>query len=169
MNQQQDSSGMGRIMSILAWLTFLGLIAIFFNDYLSDQDDPNRALSFDKTQQLVLKRNKSGHYIAPGEINGVRVQFLLDTGATNLSIPAHIAREAGLKKGAQSIVSTANGHIKVYQTQIDEVRLGGLSRYQVEGFINSSNQGDVVLLGMSFLKYFEWQQIGDSLMLTPQS
>ncbi|MBW8190466.1 retroviral-like aspartic protease family protein [Neiella marina] len=170
MTKQIDSTkSMGRTMAVMAWLCFFVLAGWFFNDYLSDKQQPNRGLNLSDSQQLELVRNRAGHYIAPGEINGVAVQFLLDTGATYLSIPQHIADQAGLRQGKASVVSTANGRIRVYRTIADEVRLGGLQRRQVEAFINPAEQGGVVLLGMSFLKYFQWRQIDDRLILTPQN
>lgn len=160
---------MGRTMAVLAWLCFFVLAGVFFNDYLNDKQQPNRGLSLNNSQQVELVRNRAGHYIAPGEINGVPVQFLLDTGATYLSIPQNLADQAGLQAGQPSLVSTANGRIRVYRTLVDEVRLDGLQRQRVEAFINPAEQGDVVLLGMSFLKYFQWRQIDDRLLLTPQN
>ena len=170
MTPENDSTKtMGRTMAVLAWLCFFLLAGLFFNDYLSDKQQPNRDLSLTNSQQVELIRNQAGHYIAPGEINGVPVRFLLDTGATYLSIPQGLAQQAGLQQGRPSRVNTANGQIRVYRTLVDEVRLGGLRRTQVDAFINPAEQGDVVLLGMSFLKYFEWRQSGDRLVLTPQN
>jgi len=58
---------------------------------------------------VVLKRSHDGHYIFPGTINGRPVSFLLDTGATLVSVPAHRAEELGLAAGAhqQSVTATA--------------------------------------------------------------
>ncbi|MBD1390440.1 clan AA aspartic protease [Neiella sp. HB171785] len=163
------TKSMGRFMAIMAWLCFFGLAGLFFNEFLTAKQEPNRGLEIDGSMRVELIRNRAGHYLAPGQINGVEVTFLLDTGATYLSIPAEVADQAGLRRGQAAAVSTANGRIRVYRTQVDEVRLGGLKRHQVEAFINPAEQGGVVLLGMSFLKYFEWRQIDDRLILTPQN
>ncbi|GGA79761.1 hypothetical protein GCM10011369_22150 [Neiella marina] len=163
------TKSMGRLMAIMAWLCFFALAGLFFNDFLEGKQDPNRSLVIDDSMRVELIRNQAGHYLAPGQINGVDVTFLLDTGATYLSIPEDIAERAGLRRGQQAAVSTANGRIRVFRTEIDEVRLGGLQRQRVAAFINPSEQGGVVLLGMSFLKYFQWRQIDDRLILTPQN
>lgn len=155
-------------MTILAWLSFFLLAVLFFNDQLLDKDDPNRNLSLSQSEELVLIRNRSGHYVAPGLINGVKVQFLVDSGATWVAIPEAIARKAGLRKGAESWVSTANGRVKTYQTVVDELSFAGLTRYQVRALINPADQQEVVLLGMNFLKHYEWRQSGDTLILSPQ-
>ena len=109
---QQDSSRrfIARLFSHLTWIILLGLFYLLFQDRLLQQNDPNRNLKTTQSHQpVVLKRNRQGHYIAPGMINGQPVRFLLDTGATDLSIPGRLADELGLIPGQASYASTANG------------------------------------------------------------
>ena len=49
---------------------------------------------------IVLRRAADGHFHWPGQVNGVAVEFLVDTGATATTLPASLAREAGLERGA---------------------------------------------------------------------
>jgi aspartyl protease family protein len=91
-------------------------------------------------------------------INGQPVNFLLDTGATHVSVPAGIAEDLGLRKGRRSQVSTANGVISVYQTELDTVQLGGIQLQQVRASINPYMPDEVVLLGMSFMKHLDMTQ-----------
>jgi len=81
------------------------------------------------------------------------VRFLLDTGATDISVPGALANRLRLTPGKTSYASTANGTIKVYGTRLDSVALGGLSLANVSAHINPHMQGDTVLLGMSFLQH----------------
>ena len=166
--EDKSSSSMGQGMTILAWISFFVVVGLFFHEQLQEKNDPNRSLAVTQGEQLILKRNRAGHYLAPGSINGIQVQFLLDSGATWLSIPSHIANKAGLTKGPEAWVNTANGEIKTFQTLVDEVSLAGLTRYQVRALINPADHQEVVLLGMNFLKHYEWHQSGDTLVLTPQ-
>ena len=73
-------------MSIIAWIVLLGMMTAFFQGKLNDQSNPNRTVdssrSDDGRAEVVLQRNRMGHYVANGTINGVSVTFLLDTGAT---------------------------------------------------------------------------------------
>ena len=158
----------GSTMIVVACLIFLGLLTVLFDKVLDRHEDPNLNLAgynADAPREVVLKRNRSGHYVAPGYINGEPVRFLLDTGATRVSIPAVVARRLGLTRGRPGRVSTANGTIIVYATVLDQVTLGNLAMRDVYADINPHMQGDTVLLGMSFMKHLELIQRGDTMTL----
>jgi aspartyl protease family protein len=112
----------------------------------------------DGVPQVVLKRNRSGHYVATGSINGFPVIFLLDTGATDVAVPRVVADRLGLKRGAPVVNQTANGQVTSWRTRLDEVRLGPVRRRNVRASILPNMQGSEVLLGMSFLKHLEMVQ-----------
>lgn len=158
----------GRRMLVLAWVGILALLYVFFSDEIERQVNPNRtpesSLLDGGVAQIVLKRNRYGHYVANGAINGREVTFLLDTGATNISIPAAVARQLGLQRGAPVQVNTANGVITVYRTRLDRVAVGDLSLNDLNANINPHMDGDI-LLGMSFLKNIRFEQSGDELTL----
>ncbi|UTW04217.1 TIGR02281 family clan AA aspartic protease [Amphritea atlantica] len=165
---KQDSSRhfIGRLFAHLTWIILLGLFYLMFQDRLLQQNNPNHALNIsEENQMVVLQRNRQGHYLAPGTINGQPVRFLLDTGATDISIPGALADKLRLAPGRASYASTANGTIKVYDTRLNSVALGGLSQANVSAHINPHMQGNTVLLGMSFLQHLELTQRGDTLTL----
>lgn len=157
----------GRGITILFWLLLMGSLTLFFNGFIQQRDNPNHALLTAETVsgEVVLERNRAGHYLAPGLINGHPVNFLLDTGATHVSVPAAVAEEAGLTKGARSMVTTANGVVAVYQTQLDSVQLGGIRMQNIRASINPHMHDDVVLLGMSFMKHLDIIQRDGTLTL----
>ncbi|MBL3588840.1 MAG: TIGR02281 family clan AA aspartic protease [gamma proteobacterium endosymbiont of Lamellibrachia anaximandri] len=156
-------------MIFAAWALLLGLLALFFSDQLERQNNPNRNLANTSVEsgpkEIVLLRNRAGHYVAPGLINGTPVIFLLDTGATNVAVPASLAERLTLKRGAQSISLTANGRVKTWLTRLDQVQLGSIIRQDVRATIMPGMAGDEVLLGMSFLKHLELVQKGKTLIL----
>lgn len=157
---------MGVGMMILAWLVALGLGVWFFSDVLERQFNPNQTLHLAAdTREVVLKRNKYGHYVATGTINGQPVVFMLDTGATGVAIPEQIARELGLRRGRAYPTQTANGVAVSYAVTLDRVGLGGIELTDVHAAIAPGLQTDQVLLGMSFLKHIEFTQRGDTLIL----
>ena len=106
-----------------------------------------------------------GTQLAIGRINGATVQFLVDTGATEVSVPAGVARGLGLAKGLAQSVQTANGVIATYSTRLDRVELGTIQLRDVRAHINPHMRSDEVLLGMSFLRNLELVQRGRSLTL----
>jgi aspartyl protease family protein len=156
-------------MIAVAWILALLLLTGVFERLLNRQRNPNAspvgAVSESGTREVRLVRNRSGHYVAIGRINGVHVEFLLDTGATAVSIPGSIADRIGLRRGAPGFADTANGRITVYRTVLDRVELGPVALDRVTGFVNPSSEVDQVLLGMSFLKHVELVQRGDTLTI----
>ncbi len=159
---------MSSIMRYLTWLIALALLTMLFNNWLDKQQNPNAALAaanVDIDTPVILKRNRQGHYVASGLVNEQPVVFLLDTGATVISIPENIAEQMGLEKGPGVQVGTANGSIEVYSTILDSVQLGHIVLKNVRGHINPYMDGQTALLGMSFLKHLELQQSGDTLKL----
>ena len=156
----------GQGMWALAWVILLGLLYLYFDHSSAEKNDPNRALlSSADSAPVILKRNRAGHYLAPGEINGVPVKFLLDTGATTISIPQKVADKIGLSAGAERRVNTANGTVSVYAATLDSVKLGSITLQSINGHINPHMQGNTVLLGMSFMRHLEMTQKGDYLTL----
>lgn len=164
-----DTSRLGTGMVAAAWIVGLALVALLFHGWLEEQRNPNRDLRLveDGPAEVVLQRNRQGHYVAPGRINGEPVEMLLDTGATNVSVPAGLAPRLGLERGAPQATLTANGVITTYRTRLDSVQLGGIVLENVRASINPAMSGGKVLLGMSFLGRLELVQRGDRLVLRP--
>jgi len=113
---------------------------------------------------VVLERDRSGHFFARGEINGHPVLFLVDTGATDVAISEKAAREMGLEFGPPTTVMTAAGPARAWRTRLDRVSLGNIALDNVRATI-TPGLGNEVLLGMSFLKYFQMRQEGNRLEL----
>lgn len=166
---QSATKRIGGTMITLAWLLALALLTLVFNDWLEEQHNPNpRPASSGNEQglgEVHLVRNRYGHYVATGHINGHEVEFLLDTGATDVSIPAALARRLALMPGAAVPVHTAGGIIEVYLTTVSQIGLGSILIEDVPAHINPHVRGDAVLLGMSFLKHLEFSQRGNTLSL----
>jgi len=157
--------------AILAiWIVLLIITTFIFNGLLDDINNPNKKLSVSVNEngqkELVLERNKYGHYVATGQINGQSVEFLLDTGATVVAVPEHIAKQLKLKKGQDYLSQTANGSSLSYETTIDILTLGDIVMSNVPASISSGMEFDEILLGMSFLKHLQLTQQGKWLKIS---
>ncbi|REL36584.1 TIGR02281 family clan AA aspartic protease [Thalassotalea euphylliae] len=166
-DNQETSFGRGFIW--IAWILAIGILIYAFQGVLDNQWNPNQRpdsnLSSQGKASVTLKQNRSGHYITSGTINDEPVVFLLDTGATQVSIPARVAERLGLQGYGSYPVQTANGVVRVYRTKIQSLSIGNLYLYDVDAHINPGMQSDEILLGMSALKKVEFRQTGNQLVL----
>jgi aspartyl protease family protein len=164
--QQNPHRRSGIIMLIIAWMLVFGLVFWYFSGWEKHQFNPNpQALMQQQSGELVLQRNRAGHYVAEGEINDAKVTFLLDTGASQVALSSHLARQLGLKLGAAMTLSTANGNVIGYQTRLARVRLGPVEMHDVGAVVSDGMDGQTVLLGMSFLRRLEFTQRDGHLIL----
>lgn len=167
-NRSDTQSQIAWAMIIAAIVLALLVLTWGFNGYLERQRNPNRELRSTLTGEfieIVLLRNRYGHYHATGQINGLEVEFLVDTGATQVAIPDKLARKLGLERGSPVPVQTANGTAQAFPTRLASVSIGPIVLHQVRALITPGMEGAEVLLGMSVLKTLELVQRGEELTL----
>lgn len=168
MQTDQTQKKFGKTFGIIAWLCILFLLVVFFDGQLSKQHNPNQSVEYSVDGEIptvTLKRNRYGHYVANGYINNQPVTFMLDTGATNVAIPGHVADRLGLYRGQQYNVQTANGQTAAFATQLDSLELGAIHLTNVNASITPGYRAEDILLGMSALKQLEFTQRGNILTL----
>jgi aspartyl protease family protein len=169
MTENDSTNKIGKTFVWFAWIIALGLLMFVFQSVLDEQYNPNSqpkvSLNNDGQAEVILKQNRQGHYVTKGAINELSVTFLLDTGATQVSIPAHIAHELQLESYGSYPVQTANGSVTVFRTKIDQLSIGNIFLYNVAAHINPAMKNDEILLGMSALKKVEFSQTGKQLTL----
>ena len=164
-----QKSSMSGILVVGAWLSVIFILVIIYSEYLSEQRHPNTnvaSVSGPAGYTLVLQQNRQGHYMVDGLINGKEVTFLLDTGATSVSIPAHLAPTLGLDGGRPFPVMTANGAVTVYETQIASLIFGDIQFKDVQAHLNPGMRSDKILLGMNVLKDLQFTQTNQQLTIT---
>ncbi|WP_245619695.1 TIGR02281 family clan AA aspartic protease [Methylomicrobium agile] len=105
---------------------------------------------------LLLTQHGSGHYFVDGAINGKPLVFVIDTGASVVSLPRDEASAAGIVCKAKAVMDTANGRAEVCTAVIPELRFGHFLVKDAEGMIvpNLSQP----LLGMNILRNFKIAQ-----------
>ena len=116
--------------------------------------------------RLQLQADSQGHFVSRGRINGIAVNFLVDTGATFVSLGRSDAKRIGLDytKGERALTATANGTVPVWRMRLDTVELGSMTLHNVDASVHESEL-PMTLLGMSFLNRTQWQRDGDKLIL----
>lgn len=157
----------GTTMVVLAWIAVVVVLTVAFSDFFEDSRGriESSRVTEDGITEVVLKRDRSGHYRAAGALNGVPVNFLIDTGATSIAVSRSQARSMGLKELYPQQSVTAAGVVDGFATRIDEVRLGDLTAYNLSAYILPIEHTDHVLLGMAFLKHLELVQRDGTLTL----
>jgi len=117
-------------------------------------------------RQIVLSSGPGGHFTADGSINGQTTQFLVDTGATSISISQIEAERMNLRyrDGRRIMTQTANGAVPAFQLQLASVRIGEVEVRNVDAIV-IPGQMSHVLLGNSFLTRFQMRRDNDTLTL----
>nr|WP_180204004.1 TIGR02281 family clan AA aspartic protease [Pseudomonas sp. SbOxS1]NYU03808.1 TIGR02281 family clan AA aspartic protease [Pseudomonas sp. SbOxS1] len=168
MSQQTPGKRAGRVLMVLAWCAALFLATRFFGQWEERQQNPNVVVSSelgDGFVEVKLVSNGQGHFVASGHINGQPVNFMLDTGSTDVAIPAQLAQRLKLEQGFGVTLSTANGRTEGYRTRVDRLQLGDIVLRDVRALVVPGLDGDQVLLGMSALNKLEFTQRGGTMLL----
>ncbi len=120
----------------------------------------------DGSGKIVLTADGQGHFITTGTVNGTSVRFLVDTGATMISLGASDARRIGLdpNRGEKGVTNTANGQTVVSRVKLDTVRIGDVTLHGIDATIHQTEM-PFALLGMSFLNRMEMQRDGSTMTL----
>ncbi|MCW8877220.1 MAG: TIGR02281 family clan AA aspartic protease [Kangiellaceae bacterium] len=164
----QTTTRFGKRMIFVAWIMGLVLLTMFFGAWEEKQHNPNSTPTSARADSYIevnLKRNRQGHYLSGGKVNGRNALFLLDTGATVVAIPGELEQTYALRRGRQHHSRTANGTTTAYSTTINELSIGDITLYDVPASIIPNMQGEEILLGMSVLKELEFTQKGNNLTL----
>lgn len=115
-----------------------------------------------------LPADSAGMYRTTGKINNISVPFIIDTGATYVSLNKNMAEELGINyinSPKTGKAETANGFVKVYIVELDSVQIGDIILKNVEATIHDGDFPTIALLGMSFLKQVNMKREGNILSL----
>jgi aspartyl protease family protein len=116
--------------------------------------------------RTTILADSRGHFFTTGSINGISVRFMVDTGATSVSLSSAEAGKLGInyRTGRRAQSNTANGLISVFVIQLDNVRVGEITLNNVTATV-SEGPSHVALLGMSFLNRTQMTRDGDTMIL----
>jgi len=114
---------------------------------------------------IEIRRAADGHYHWPGRVNGVAVEFLVDTGATATALPLALAGRAGLEGEGRVRSSTAGGEVKGTLSRADIELDGGIQVQRLRVTVLPALAAP--LLGMDVLSKMRWSQHDGVLRLEP--
>jgi aspartyl protease family protein len=119
------------------------------------------------SKAVTLMADARGHFVTDGQINGGAVRFVVDTGATLVSLSGADAQRLGIdyRTGQAGSVTTANGTAAAWRVKLDTVRVGDITLNNIDAAV-IENQAMPVLLGMSFLNRTDMRREGPMLTLT---
>lgn len=114
---------------------------------------------------IVLRRAPDGHFHWPGRLEGVEVEFLVDTGATGTALPLRLARQAGLPVGEPVRSRTAGGIAEGYRSVADLELAGGVRVERLR--VTVLPELESPLLGMDVLGRLQFSQRGGEMRFEP--
>jgi aspartyl protease family protein len=116
--------------------------------------------------RIVLTAQSGGHFMANGSINGRAAYFLVDTGASMVSMSASDAERYGVdyKSGQPVQMNTANGVALGWRLKLASVRVGDVELREIDAVVTQQSM-PFVLLGNSFLTRFQMRRDNDQMIL----
>jgi aspartyl protease family protein len=120
---------------------------------------------------LNIPHDARGHFATDGRINGQRIGFMVDTGASVIALNETSAAQFGFRPSPGDYtakVTTANGTIKAARTRIAMVDVGGLVVRDVDAMVLPDEALSENLLGLSFLSKLKRFEYANGMMVLEQ-
>ena len=117
---------------------------------------------------VSIAPDRGGMYEVGGSINEFQVNFLVDTGATLISMNGNDAKRIGINyklEGEESLSETASGISKIYLVNLKTVMVGGIKLRDVQAAVHDGDFPRIILLGNTFLGRVKMIREGQMLML----
>jgi aspartyl protease family protein len=160
----------------LIWVVIALLLALGYTYRFELRDIANRVMAelvpgyvAGRGRVVEIARGSGGNFGVATQVNGARVDMVLDTGASSVVLTQEAAKAAGLPLEVLSYtvnVETANGRARAAPVTLDSLAIGGIIERAVPALIAQPRQLRTSLLGMSFLNRLEsWEVRGDRLVL----
>lgn len=121
-----------------------------------------------KKKVVQLYPDSGGMYRGEATINGQSASFLVDTGATAVTMNSKQARRLNIdyqRSGIPALAETASGRVRAYWVKLDKVTIGEIKEYGVDAVVIEGEQPSVVLLGQTFLNQLHMKREGALLLL----
>lgn len=146
-------------LAALVWIVLFGVAYLVIDAQLQP-----KVATAENDGEIVIPRSRDGHFYVAGQINGQPVTFLVDTGASTVSIKSDLARRLGLPRGRPVAVGTAAGMTQGEEVVGQTVMLGGIAVRDVRIVVLAGMPGEA-LLGQNVLRHLEVVQTAERMML----
>jgi aspartyl protease family protein len=145
----------------LIWCALLGVAYLV----MDSQIKPKVTKVSGTANEVVVPRSRDGHFYVAGKISGQPVTFMVDTGASSVSVGRTVAARIGLPSGRTVMVGTANGSTTAKEVTGQTVSLGGIVIQNVRVVILPNMDGEA-LLGQNVLRHMEVRQTQEQMVLS---
>jgi aspartyl protease family protein len=144
-----------------------GAVVVIDGEIIKLQLNQSIGANYKKPDRDSMKiyPNSQGMYFVKGSINGQPTRFLVDTGATLVTMSGQKARALGIDfhRGIRGTAQTAAAVVQVWRITLNTVDIGGIGVRNVDATVIEGKHPSDVLLGNSFLRHTRIQQIGPAL------
>jgi aspartyl protease family protein len=116
---------------------------------------------------ITVVANESGHFFVDTVVNGIDMKFLIDTGATTVSLTRYDAKRLGIDTSKLSYtnrVSTANGLTWSASVKLDYIQVGDITIYNIPASVGIEDKLGTSLLGMSFLNRLKSYNVSNNTL-----
>jgi aspartyl protease family protein len=120
------------------------------------------------TRSVTLFSDRTGHYATEAMVGAQRVSFLVDTGATAVTLRESDAARLGIfpREADYKIkVSTANGTVTAARAWLSRIDIGDITVHDIDAIVMPDRALGTNLLGMSFLSRVQLQQQNGKLVI----
>jgi aspartyl protease family protein len=120
------------------------------------------------SRSVTLQNDGRGHFQVDARVDGRRIDFLVDTGASVIALRERDAAKLGIhpvQRDYTALVSTANGKVRAAKVELNRVEVGGLTVRNVMAVVLPDEALSQNLLGMSFLSRVRWEHKNGRLIL----
>ena len=158
---------------ILVFALFALALAAFAPQYFARPQQQNVVIAkatpeTPNSRSVSLPRAENGHFMTDGVVDGRRLNFLVDTGASVIALRESDAARLGIHPARREYtnrVSTANGSIMAAPVELNRVEIGDIIVRNVMALVLPDEALGQNLLGMSFLSRVHWQYQSGKLLL----
>ncbi|MCX7888606.1 MAG: TIGR02281 family clan AA aspartic protease [Rhodobacteraceae bacterium] len=153
----ENRARLGRVaQQAVVWgLIFLGVVAGYgLWDRVARETTGRGLVAQDGTLELTMAPD--GHFYVTATVDGTRVNFVIDTGASDIVLSRRDAERLGIDTAALAYTGralTANGRVETAPVTLGMVELAGFRDAGVPAVVNSGEL-DTSLLGMSYLSRY---------------